>query len=111
MGESSEMKYTPINGRFALEQRQEPPAAQLLPVAYEKWEYRGQADFTGQTFWLYRGAGSEDTMRAYREAFRQWLQPFMLKDVAERDLSCHKIVGKSMFTFLYANFRLFHKVL
>jgi isopentenyl diphosphate isomerase/L-lactate dehydrogenase-like FMN-dependent dehydrogenase len=83
------MRYTPINGRFTLEQRQESPPAQPLPVGYEEWEYRARQILPDGPFgYIAGGAGSEDTMRANREAFRQWrIQPRMLEDVAERDLT------------------------
>jgi lactate 2-monooxygenase len=42
------------------------------------------------------GAGSEDTMRANRDAFRRWrIVPRMLRDVSERDLSV-RVLGTAM---------------
>lgn len=58
---------------FALEQLEEKARRALLP---EAWDY------------VDGGAGSEDTIRANREAFRRWrIVPRMLRDVSERDLS------------------------
>ena len=55
--------------------------AELESAAREAMEPRAAA-------YVYAGAGTEDTMRANREAFRRWrIAPRMLRDVSERDLT------------------------
>lgn len=56
------------------------------PVAYEELERRAREALSPEAFgYLAGGAGSEDTMRANREAFRRWrIVPRMLRDTAER---------------------------
>lgn len=57
---------------IALEQLEEKACKVLRP---EAWDY------------VAGGAGSEDTVRANREAFRRWrIVPRMLRDVSERDI-------------------------
>jgi isopentenyl diphosphate isomerase/L-lactate dehydrogenase-like FMN-dependent dehydrogenase len=55
-----------------------------LALPLEAWDY------------LAGGAGSEDTIRANREAFRQWrIVPRMLRDVSRRDLSI-ELLGRRL---------------
>lgn len=60
-----------------------------LPLTYEELERRAERQLTrGAYGYVAGGAGSEDTMRANREAFRRWrIVPRMLRDVSSRDLS------------------------
>jgi isopentenyl diphosphate isomerase/L-lactate dehydrogenase-like FMN-dependent dehydrogenase len=59
------------------------------PVAVEELERKAKEVMTPEAYdYLAGGAGSEDTMRANREAFRRWrLVPRFLRNVAQRDLS------------------------
>jgi len=60
-----------------------------IPVAVEELERRArEAMDEGAANYVFAAAGSEDTMRANREAFdRRRIVPRMLRDVAQRDLS------------------------
>jgi lactate 2-monooxygenase len=59
------------------------------PVSVDELELKAKASVKKEAFdYLVGGAGSEDTMRANREAFREWrIVPRFLRDVAHRDLS------------------------
>jgi len=59
-----------------------------VPVAYEELRAAAEDGLSGRAYDYVAGsAGSEDTARANREAFRRWrLVPRMLRDVAERRL-------------------------
>lgn len=59
------------------------------PAGYEALKARAKQVMTPEAYgYVAGGAGSEDTMRANREAFLRWrIVPRMLRDVAERDLS------------------------
>jgi lactate 2-monooxygenase len=61
----------------------------MLPVSFEEWEYRARERLTNGPFdYVAGGAGGEETMRANREAFHRWrIQPHVLTDVAERDVT------------------------
>lgn len=61
----------------------------VRPFVYEELLRRAEEALTAEAFgYLAGGAGSEDTMRANREAFRRWrIAPRMLRDVSSRDLS------------------------
>jgi len=66
---------------FAFEQLEEKARQALRP---EAWDY------------VAGGAGSEDTVRANREAFRRWrVVPRMLRDVSQRDLSI-ELLGRRL---------------
>jgi lactate 2-monooxygenase len=68
-----------------------------LPLTYDELEKRAERQLTrGAYGYVAGGAGSEDTMRANREAFRRWrIVPRMLRDVSSRDLST-TILGTAM---------------
>jgi lactate 2-monooxygenase len=68
-----------------------------LPLTYEELEKRAERQLTrGAYGYVAGGAGSEDTMRANREAFRRWrIVPRMLRDVSTRDLST-TVLGTAM---------------
>jgi L-lactate dehydrogenase (cytochrome) len=59
-----------------------------LPLTYAALEQRAERQLTrGAYGYVAGGAGSEDTVRANREAFRRWrIVPRMLRDVSQRDL-------------------------
>ncbi|MBU8906073.1 lactate 2-monooxygenase [Desertibacillus haloalkaliphilus] len=59
------------------------------PVAFEDWEKLAREKLKDGPFWYVAGgAGSGETMKANRDAFtKQKIQPRMLNDVDERDLS------------------------
>lgn len=67
------------------------------PVAIDELEAAARAVLTPEAYgYVAGGAGSEDTMRANREAFRRWrILPRMLRDVATRDLST-EVLGTPM---------------
>src|SRR5215210_2157217 len=58
------------------------------PVSVEELGRKAQQELKPEAYdYLAGGAGSEDTMRANREAFRRWrIVPRILRDVARRDL-------------------------
>jgi len=58
------------------------------PVSLEELDRKAQAVLDPAAYdYLAGGAGSEDTVRANREAFRRWrIVPRFLRDVADRDL-------------------------
>jgi lactate 2-monooxygenase len=68
-----------------------------LPLTYEALEKRAERQLTrGAYGYVAGGAGSEDTMRANREAFRRWrIVPRMLRDVSQRDLGT-TVLGTAM---------------
>jgi L-lactate dehydrogenase (cytochrome) len=68
-----------------------------LPLTYEGLEKRAERQLTrGAYGYVAGGAGSEDTMRANREAFRRWrIVPRMLRDVSQRDLGT-TVLGTAM---------------
>jgi lactate 2-monooxygenase len=69
----------------------------ILPLAYEELERRAEQQLSrGAHGYVAGGAGSEDTMRANREAFRRWrIVPRMLRDVSRRDLGT-SVCGTAM---------------
>ena len=60
-----------------------------FPVSVDELELKAKAALKTDAFdYLAGGAGSEDTMRANREAFRRWrIIPRFLRDVSRRDLA------------------------
>jgi lactate 2-monooxygenase len=60
-----------------------------LPLSYDALEAAAREKLSPEAFgYVAGGAGSEDTMRANREAFTRWrIVPRMLRNVAQRDLS------------------------
>jgi isopentenyl diphosphate isomerase/L-lactate dehydrogenase-like FMN-dependent dehydrogenase len=60
-----------------------------LPIAVAELEAAAlEAMDPNAVAYVFAGAGTEDTMRANREAFRRWrIAPRMLRDVSARDLS------------------------
>ncbi len=73
---------------------QETPAT---PPSYAALKDKAREVLTPEAFgYLAGGAGSEDTMRANREAFRRWrIVPRLLRDVAARDLRV-ELFGKKL---------------
>ena len=69
----------------------------MLPVSVAELEQAArEAMDPNAVAYVFAGAGTEDTMRANREAFRRWrIAPRMLRDVAERDLST-TVLGAEM---------------
>lgn len=65
------------------------PLPTQLPVSYEEWECMACKILNIKTFdSVVGGAGTEETIRANREAFYQWrILPRFLVDVSERNLS------------------------
>jgi len=59
-----------------------------VPVALEQLEEKARQALRPEAWdYVAGGAGSEDTIRANREAFRRWrIVPRMLRDVSERDI-------------------------
>ncbi len=68
-----------------------------IPVAVDELERRAREAMDERAAnYVFAGAGSEDTMRANRDAFdRRRIVPRMLRDVAERDLST-TVLGTAM---------------
>ena len=60
-----------------------------VPIGLHQLEEKARQSLEPEAWdYIAGGAGSEDTMRANREAFRRWrIVPRMLRDVSERDLS------------------------
>ena len=60
-----------------------------VPIAIEQLEAKARQALRPEAWdYVAGGAGSEDTVRANREAFRRWrIVPRMLRDVSERDIS------------------------
>ena len=58
-----------------------------VPIAIEQLEEKARQALRPEAWdYVAGGAGSEDTIRANREAFRRWrIVPRMLRDVSERD--------------------------
>ena len=67
------------------------------PAGYEALRARAQEAMDPEAFgYIAGGAGSEDTMRANREAFRRWrIVPRYLRDVERRDLSV-EVLGERL---------------
>ena len=67
------------------------------PVGYEALVAQAREAMTPEAFaYVAGGAGSEDTMRANREAFRRWrIVPRLLRDVARRDLAV-EVLGQRL---------------
>jgi len=67
------------------------------PVSYEALKAKAREVMTPEAYdYVAGGAGSEDTMRANREAFRRWrIVPRLLRDVAARDLSV-EVFGQTL---------------
>ena len=80
---------------------QQPPE---WPVAAEDWERAAEERLDPGAFgYIAGGAGSEETMRANREAFRRWrLRPRMLAGNAARDISVEVLGMRSPAPFLLA---------
>jgi len=74
------------------------------PVGYDEWEARARAALDQPSFdYIAGGAGSEQTMRANREAFyRRRLVPRMLRGTADRDLSVEVLGARSPHPFFLA---------
>jgi lactate 2-monooxygenase len=65
------------------------------PVSVEELELKAKTCLKQEAFdYLAGGAGSEETMRANRDAFQRWrIVPRFLRDVAQRDLGV-EVLGK-----------------
>src|SRR5437016_4819134 len=76
---------------------QPPGCSSPVPFAITELEQKAREKLTpGAYGYVAGGAGSEDTMRANREAFRRWrIVPRMLRDVSSRDLST-TVLGTAM---------------
>ena len=74
------------------------------PVSVEELELKAKTCLKREAFdYLAGGAGSEDTMRANREAFRRWrIVPRFLRDVARRDLSVEVLGSRVRAPFMLA---------
>lgn len=74
------------------------------PVAVEELEQQAKAVLTPEAYGYVAGAaGSEDTMRANRQAFERWrIVPRFLHNVAQRDLSVTVLGRKLPVPFLLA---------
>jgi isopentenyl diphosphate isomerase/L-lactate dehydrogenase-like FMN-dependent dehydrogenase len=74
------------------------------PIAPADWEARAESALDPSAFgYIAGGAGSEQTMRANREAFeRRRLRPHMLAGNVERDLSVEVLGTRSAAPFLLA---------
>jgi isopentenyl diphosphate isomerase/L-lactate dehydrogenase-like FMN-dependent dehydrogenase len=68
-----------------------------LPLSAEELEQRAREVLPHEVFtYVAGGAGSEDTMRANRAAFRRWrIVPRFLRDVSHRDLSV-ELLGQKL---------------
>jgi isopentenyl diphosphate isomerase/L-lactate dehydrogenase-like FMN-dependent dehydrogenase len=68
-----------------------------LPLAAEELEVQARQVLPIEAFtYVAGGAGSEDTVRANREAFRRWrIVPRFLRNVAQRDLSA-RVLGQKL---------------
>ena len=68
-----------------------------FPVSFEEWEARAREKLDTPAFdYIAGGAGTEDTMRENREAFRRWrLVPRMLRGSASRDCSINVLGTQS----------------
>jgi len=68
-----------------------------VPVAIDQLEEKARQVLRPEAYdYVAGGAGSEDTVRANREAFRRWrIVPRMLRDVSERDLSV-ELLGRRL---------------
>ena len=67
------------------------------PVSYEALKAKAREVMTPEAYdYVAGGAGSEDTMRANREAFQRWrIVPRLLRDVAARDLRV-EVLGQTL---------------
>lgn len=59
------------------------------PLSYEMWRGEAKANLASDIFdYIEGGAGSEETVKANRQAFNKWrIRPKMLKDISKRDMS------------------------
>lgn len=67
------------------------------PMSWAEWETAAAEKLAdGPRGYLFGAAGTEDAMRANREAFRRWrIVPRMLRDVAERSMTT-ELLGTAM---------------
>jgi isopentenyl diphosphate isomerase/L-lactate dehydrogenase-like FMN-dependent dehydrogenase len=74
------------------------------PVSADDLEQKARSILKAEAFdYLAGGAGSEDTMRANREAFRRWrIVPQFLRDVSRRNLTVEVLGQKLRAPFLLA---------
>jgi lactate 2-monooxygenase len=75
-----------------------------LPVRFEDLERSARDVLSPEQYdYVAGGAGSEDTMRANREAFRRWrIVPRFLRDVERRDLTVEVLGQRFAAPFLFA---------
>lgn len=78
--------------------------ASKWPVGYDEWEASAKEALDPAAYdYIAGGAGSEQTMRANREAFyRRRLVPRMMRGTAERDLSVEILGAPSPHPFMLA---------
>jgi isopentenyl diphosphate isomerase/L-lactate dehydrogenase-like FMN-dependent dehydrogenase len=74
------------------------------PVAMEELEEKARSALNTAAYdYLAGGAGSEDTMRANRDAFRRWrIVPNFLRDVSRRDLGVEVLGLRLPYPFMLA---------
>ena len=74
------------------------------PISIEDLERQAQSVLTAEAYdYVAGGAGSEDTVRANREAFRRWrIVPRFLRDVSRRDLSVEVLGMRLAVPFMLA---------
>jgi isopentenyl diphosphate isomerase/L-lactate dehydrogenase-like FMN-dependent dehydrogenase len=74
------------------------------PVSFEELDEKAKSALKTAAYdYVAGGAGSEDTVRANREAFRRWrIVPRFLRDVSRRDLNVEVLGMKLPFPFLLA---------
>ncbi|MFW5984276.1 MAG: alpha-hydroxy-acid oxidizing protein [Halobacteria archaeon] len=75
-----------------------------LPPAYEKLRDAAREEMSDEAYgYVEGGAGSEDTARENREAFRRWrIEPSLAHDVSDRDLSTTVLGDELHVPFLLA---------
>ena len=75
-------------GRSRSTRRDSPVRLPTQPVSVDELELKAKSVLKTEAFdYVAGGAGSEETMRANRDAFRRWrIVPRFLRDVSQRDL-------------------------
>src|SRR5208337_2124247 len=83
--------------RTQAESMASPVSPIMQPISVEELERKAKSKLKPEAFdYLAGGAGSEETMRANREAFRRWrIVPRLLRNVARRDLGV-EILGQRL---------------
>jgi isopentenyl-diphosphate delta-isomerase len=75
-----------------------------VPPSYERLRDAAREEMSDEAYgYVEGGAGSEDTARENREAFRRWrIEPALAQDVSERDLSTRVLDDEVSVPFLLA---------